>query len=367
MSSEEQFDWVSINKEKKCRSKDHKYPPDQFFKKHIGISFTSLFILLAVLAAVSDYILFGNPDTGIPYNYPLFVGMIYIIAVLFALRKFHSIFNETKYELIEILDRSSADNVLFERQSDVSAQQINDEINYVMDKAFAPITVLVGGFIGGVFGLAVMWLLNAFQYFPHMFMNYAYGAGHGFFYGPIIGSVYLIYKISTEYIIDIDILDPDGVGGYGDIGDAIINLIIMGVFLVTIDFIILSSVTFVDEPLFQAAVFGLYILMIVFLLGLTVFGIIAIRKRLLKIREQKTQMMREEFKKIEKRYWEKLERKESPRPESEHIETMETMFNRLHSMELWPINLASLSRLMASVGSSGAIALYRAGFIPTPF
>lgn len=342
------------------------YPPDAYFKRVIGVSFTWLFVALAVVATIGDYLLFGNPDTGIPYNYPLPAGLLYIIAVLFILRRFYATFISAKEELLSIIDRSSADNVVFDRDSDVTPEQINEEVNAVMSVAFSPITILVGGFVGGVFSLGVMWAADVFQYFPYMMMNYAYGAGHGFFYGPILGSVYMIYKLSTEYIVDIDILDPDGVGGYGDIGTAIINLIIYGIFLVTLDFVILSSVTFVDEPVFQTLVFVLYVVMIAFLLGITVLGILSIRRRLLAIRERKTEMMRDEFKSIEERYWRKLEDNVSPQPESAHIDTMETMYNRLHSMELWPINLASLSRLLLSAGSSGAIALYKAGFIGAP-
>jgi len=341
----------------------HTYPPDKFFRDNLGISFTLTFTLLAVAATMIDYFLIGVPETSIPWNYPLYVGFLYVVSVLVVLRKFHSIFDESKLELIDILNRTRGDNIVFERESDVSAKEIEHEIDDVMDKAFSPVTILTGGFIGGAFAMIMMWILGAFEYFPYV-MSYAYGAGHRFFYGPILGSVYLIYKISSEYIVDIDVLDPDGVGGYGDIGNSIINLIILGVFLVTLDFIILSSVMLVDSPaIFTTAVFGLYGLMVAFLLIITVFGVFMIRKRLLAIRERKTQKMREEFKEIEARYWTKLENNESPDPEADHIETMDTMFNRLHSMELWPINLASLSRLALSVGSSGAIALYKAGFI----
>ena len=366
MATTERFAWLKLTGEVTAPSTDHEYPPDVYFQKHLGISFTWLFVFLAIGAAITDYLLVGNPDTGIPYNYPLYVGLLYIIAVLLALRKFHAIFDGSKQELLTILDRTTADNVMFERDSDISPADINREVNEVMDMAFSPVVILGGGFFGGIFSLAVMWLLDVFQYFPYLLMNYAYGAGHGFFYGPIIGSVYLIYKVSSEYIVDIDVLDPDGVGGYGDIGDAIVNLIIIGILLITLDFIILSSVTFVDEPHFQAAVFGLYALMLLTLLGLAVFGVMRIRKRLLTIREGKTDRMREEFKAVEERYWKKLDRGESPHPEADHIETMDTMFNRLHSMELWPINLASLTRLVVSAGSSGAIALYQSGYISVP-
>lgn len=344
----------------------HVYPPDAWFKEHLGISLTRLFIALAFIATVVEIVRVGTVDTPIPYNYPLYAGFAYIVAAILITRRFHTIFDTTKIELVDILQRTSADNAVFERGSDITPEELADDVDSIMNLAFHPAVVFVGGIVGGIFALLVMWLLDVFSAYPYVLLDYAYGAGHGFYYGPIIGAVYFIYKVPEEYIVDIDMLDPDGVGGYQQIGDAIISLITYGVFLVTLDFIILSSATFIGRPVFTTAVFGLYGLMLLFLLSLTVFGVISIRSKLLDIREQKSNLMREQFQEIEERYWRKLNEGENPSPESEHIETMDTMFNRLHSMELWPINLASLSRLAFSVGSSGVIAAYKAGFIPLP-
>lgn len=344
----------------------HDYPPDTFFEKYVPISFTRAFVLLAVIATAVDYVRVGNPDTGIPHNYPLFAGLLYIIAVLLVLRKYHEIFDETKNELVDITQRTAVESSIFDRDSDVTAEDIEQHMDYVMGLSFHPAVIFVGGLIGGVFALVLMWVLGVFDSYPYLLLNYAYGAGHGFFYGPIIGSVYLIWKISSKYIIDIDILDPDGMGGYQQIGDSIITLITYGIFLVTLDFIILSSVSFTGRPLFQWAVFALYVLMLAFLLCITAVGVMFIRRRLLKIRERKTRVMREEFDSIEQSYWKKLENRENPEPEAQHIQTLDTMFDQLHSMELWPINLASFGRLAFSLASSGVVAAYKAGYIPLP-
>lgn len=366
MPTVERFGWLAWPADGDSTDDSHEYPPDAVFREYIGISFTLLFVLLAIGAVVIDLVRVGHPDTGIPANYPLYLGGVYIIAVLFVLRRFHATFDNSRDELLAILERTEADSAMFERDSDVDADQINQEVNAVLSVAFSPIVIIGGGLVGGVFALGVMWAMDVFQYYPYLLLNYAYGAGHGFFYGPLLGSIYLLYRVTTAYIVDIDVLDPDGVGGYGDIGDAIITLIIYGIALVTLDFLILSSVTFVDEPLFQAAVFTMYAGMIVVLLGLALVGVLAIRRRLLAIRAHKTDRMRAEFKAIEERYWEKLDRGEPPDPEAGHIETMDTMFERLHNMALWPINLVSLSRLLASTGGSAIIALNRAGMVPLP-
>lgn len=342
------------------------YPPDTFFERYLPLSFTQSFVLLAVAATVVDYVRVGNPDTGIPYNYPLIAGLVYIVAVLLVLRRYHAIFDETKNELVDIVERTANESSLFERESNITADVIEQEMNEIMDYWFSMKAIFIGGLIGGAFALAVMWALDVYGWYPYVLLDYAYGAGHGFFYGPIIGSVKLIRKISSSYIVDIDILDPDGMGGYQQIGDSIITLITYGISLVTLDFVILSSVSFIGRPLFQWAVFALYVLMLGFLLVTTIVGVMFIRRRLLRIREEKTRVIREQFDSIEQRYWKKLENRENPEPEAQHIQTLDTMFDQLQSMELWPINLASFGRLAFSLASSGIVAAYKAGYIPLP-
>lgn len=365
MALVERFDWLIVG-ERDFTTEEHEYPPDAVFERYEHVSFTRLFFVLAIAAAVVDAIRVGNPDTGIPYNYPLFAGSLYVLAVLLVLRKYHSILDETKLELIRILDRSSVGANLFERESDLTTEQINREINHVLSVFFSPAAILLGGLIGGIFTLAVMWALGVFQYYPYVLMNYAYGAGHGFFYGPIIGSVILIRRVSTRYIVDIDILAPDGIGGYGKVGDAIITLVIFAIVLTTFDFVILSSVSFVDEPLFQAAVVILYVAMILFFLLVTVYGVYEMRKSLLEVRDWKTRRLRDEFKEIENSYWQKVDAIESPEPESAHIETLERMFDRLNDMALWPINLVSLLKLAASTTASAIVVLFQEGYIEPP-
>lgn len=364
-----QFDAVHDQQSKaseKTERRKREYPPDAFFERYIPLSFTWSFILLAIGATVVDYVRVGNPDTGIPYNYPLFAGLVYIVAVLLVLRRYHGIFDETKNELVSIVDRTASESSPFTRDSNLSAGQIEEEMNESIDYWFSMRAIFIGGLIGGVFALAVMWVLDVYDSYPYVLMNYAYGAGHGFFYGPIIGSIILIKRISTRYIVDIDILDPDGMGGYQQIGYSIVTLITYGIFLVTLDFIILSSVSFIERPLFLWAVFALYVLMLAFLLVVTVYGVMFIRRRLLEIRARKTDVMREQFSAIEQRYWAKVQNRQNPEPEAQHIQTLDTMYDQLHSMELWPINLVSLARLGFSLASSGVVAAYKAGYIPVP-
>lgn len=337
-------------------SSSHAYPPDALFEGRFPLSFTATVALLAIFASIVSILRVGFPETGIPYNYPLFAGAVYVVAVLFVLRRFHAIFDETKRNLAVVLERTKADKALFDREDDTTPAELVAEVERIMNLAFHPFVIFVGGLVGGVFALAVMGILDVFDSYPYLFLNYAYGAGHGFFYGPLAGSLLLIHRISNRYIIDVDILAPDGVGGYREVGEAIVNLITYGIILVTLDFVILSSVSFLNRPMFQSAVFVLYGLMLGTLLVLTLYGVFSIRRRLLTIREWKIDVMREKFKTMEVNYWRKLDRYESPEPEATHIETMNTMFEQLQSMALWPINIAAAVKLIASTLGSLAIA-----------
>lgn len=344
----------------------HNYPPDMYFDKLASVSFIQFIIIFTIIIGVIEIFRVGFAETPIPYNYPLYGGCVYVIIAAVMTRKFHSVFDNQKKELADILRRTTADNAVFDRESDITPEEFADDFDSILNWAFHPMFILIGGIVVGMFTLLVMWSLNVFDTYPYIILSYTYGAAHGFYLGPIAGAVYIIYKIPNDYIVDIDLLAPDGVGGYREIGDAIVLAVIYWIFIFTLDFILLSSATFVGKPLFTTAVFSLHGLLISFILCLTVVGVVAIRRQLLDIRDRKSDMMREQFQDIESRYWKKLKDGEQPSPEAEHIETMDTMFNRLHSMELWPINLASLSRLAFSVGSSGAIAAYKAGLIPIP-
>ncbi len=305
-------------------------------------------------------------DTPVPHNYPVFVGVAYFVAVAWVLRRMFRLFVSVKWELVELAERTSVNDVVDIDVYDVPPETIREEIDEVIGWAFHPVLILGGAVVGGLFAVGVMSLLDVFDAYPYVAMNFVYGAGHGLFYAPIVGAVLLVYRISNEYITDIDLLDPDGVGGYREIGEAIVSLIVYGVFLATIDFVILSSVSFIGRPLFQAAVFVLYVAMLVFLLGLAVFGVWQLRRRLLTIRELKTAKMREQFTAVETAFWSKQKSEESTQEEAVNIVTMYAMFQQLHGMALWPIDLPSLARLVLSFSTSLLVAAVEWGYVQLP-
>ena len=344
----------------------HSYPPDAAFDLPWQFTFSRVLGLFVVLVATIDFLLVGYADTKIPYNYPFFVGVCYLLGAIWVLRRIFTLLDKVKIELVDITARTTADDALYDRKNDITPAEIEAGIESTLDRYFHPAFLLGGALVGGTFAIVVMWLLGVLDEYPYLLLNFAYGAGHGLFYGPLIATAYLVYKISNYYIVDIDIMDPDGMGGYQQIGDSIISLIIYGIILTTVDFIILSSVSFMENTLFLTAVFVLYGLMLSSFFALAVVGVFWIRRRLLDIRAEKTGVMREQFTEVEARFWAKQQRNVDPQPEADTIQTMQVMFDQMHGMELWPINLVSLARLVGSGASSLFIAAYKAGHIPIP-
>lgn len=366
--SSSDFEWLgSVDPEVGAeRDEEEEYLPDRLLALPTPLSFTRLLIAFAIIAAVVDLARVGDANTSIPHNYPLFVGVAYFAAVAWVLRRMFHLFASVKWELVDLADRTSVNDIIDIGVYDVSPETIEEEIDDVLGWAFHPKWILGGAVSGGLFAVGVMWWLDVLDAYPYVIMDFVYGAGHGLFYAPILGAICLVRSISTTYITDIDLLDPDGVGGYRDIGDTIVSLVTYGVFLVTIDFVILSSVSFIEEPLFETAVWALYAGMLAFLLLMTVLGIWAFRRRLLAVRELKTVKMRKQFTAVEASFWEKQGSDASTQEEAVNIVTMYAMFQQLHGMALWPIDLPSLARLVVSFGTSLLVAAVEWGYLKLP-
>lgn len=345
---------------------EDEYLPDRLLALPAPLSFTRLLVAFAFVAAALDFARIGYANTPIPYNYPLFVGVAYFVAVAWVLRRTFNLFASVKWELVELAERTSVNDVVDIDVYDVPPETIQDEIDGVIEWAFHPVLMLGGAAFGGLFAVSVMWWLGVLDAYPYVIMDFVYGAGHGLFYAPVAGSICLVHRISTRYITDIDILDPDGVGGYREIGNAVVSLVTYGVFLVTLDFVILSSVSFIDQPLFEVAAWALYVGMLGFLLLVTVVGVFLVRRRLLAIRKRKTEKMRRQFTSVEASFWRKQEADESTQEEAVNIVTMYAMFRQLHGMALWPIDIPSLARLVASFTMSLFVAAVEQGYIQLP-
>lgn len=340
------------------------FPPDEVLDLPGGLTFVRALLAVALLAALVDLYRVGMPTEPFPYSYPFLVGVVYLLVAVPLVRRVHDVFADVRVELVDLAGRRTmvGDSV----DADLTPARIEAEMTRVLGRWFHPAVLVGGAAVGGTFGVAVVSALGVLGAYPHVLTAFAYAAAHGLFYGPLLGGVVLVRRVATEYIVDVDVLAPDGMGGYRAVGDALVSLLTYAVVLVTLDFAVLSSVSFLEEPLFRAAVAGLYGAMLATFVALTAAAVVAIRNRLLALRDRKVAALREEFEAVEETYWDKRRRGEDTRVEAADLRTMRAMFSELDGMSLWPLNVYAVLKLAASVGTSVVVFAIKRGLTALP-
>lgn len=333
------------------------FPPDEPFGAVTGrLTFIWAVVAAVALAAGIDVAAFGFPETAIPYNYPFFFDAVLVVTSAVILRRTYAGLQEVKHELMQIADHRLED-VSVGLSTDISPGRIEADTDRILEWAYHPVAVGAGALFGGSMVFGIMAWLSVLGDYPFWLMNFAFGAAHGLFLAPGVGGFVFVVLASRSYIVDINLLDPDGVGGYRRIGDTLVRIASYGIFLVTLDFVILSSVAFTDASRFQQVVAVLYLLQLAALVVGTAVATLAIRSTLLDIRDRKVNRMQAEFSELEREYWEKHDDDADNQSEALQLMTMTTMFNEISRMNMWPINLYSLLRLGGSVAVSVGVFL----------
>lgn len=329
----------------------YRYPPDAVLKSvGVPITFTYTAAIAILAAALADILLFGFQKTTVPNNYPFFVDGLLLLFVTVLLRLSHRIFWNIMTELAAIAKFNEKDPLALTEKTDPG--DIHRELSNVLFLAYHPVVLLAGALAGGAFVFGAMYALDVFSAYPYLLMNFGFGAAHGVLFGPAIGGSYVLYRSNSEYIVDIDLLDPDGVGGYREIGNGIVKLASHGVILVTLDFVILSSVAFTRFTRFKQVVSVLYLLLLCGSVVWTFGSTFVIRRRLIEVRDRKVARMQTMFYGAENTFWQKYYQNEYAIPEALSILTIYVMFHQMDRMNMWPMNLYSLTRLGSSVAIS---------------
>lgn len=339
------------------------YPPDVVLSldERAG-SFTVLCALGVLLAAAVDVLLFGFPETAIPYNYPFFGDVLLLMLTAVLLRQVYAILWNVIEELAQIADQNQEDPL--SRTTGITGDRIRRELGNALFLGFHPAVLLAGALLGGSLVFSIMWALDVFSAYPFLVLNFGFGAAHGVFLGPAVASLYIAVRALREYIVDVDLMDPDGVGGYREIGDGIVAISTHAILFVTLDFIILTSVGFTDYTDFQSVVAGLFLLTLVTVIGGTVLLTSMIRRRLLEIRDRRIDQMQTIFTDIEHEYWNKRLQNESNLEEAVNVLAMQSMFHQVNRMNMWPINVVALAKLGLSISFSlGVLVVENTGIL----
>ncbi|QCC48025.1 hypothetical protein [Halobellus limi] len=336
------------------RGYPYAYPPDRFFR--VGgrrISTTVVALALPVVVAGVDLLLFGFPETGIPYNYPLFGDLVLVWTAVLFLRLSHRVLWNIGDEFATLIRLSRGNPVSLVRS--LTPEDIQNDLQNALYLAYHPAVLGAGAVLGGTFVSAIMSLMGVFEAYPYLGMNFGFGAAHGVFFGPVLGGAYVVVRAYSTYIADINLLDPNGVGGYRQIGNGIVKLATYAIGILTLDFVILSSVTFTAFERFQTVVSVLFLTVLAVVVVGTILVTVLVRRKLLQVRGEKVTVMRETFAHVEREYWRKYHAEENNLSEALNLLSMYAMFYQMSDMDMWPINLYSLLRLGASVSFSLAV------------
>jgi len=333
------------------------YPPDRTaVVESLPLSFTQSVVVLALAVGAWEAATVGGADTPVPYNYPLYLDVVLVVVAAWLLeRSFHevdAIVDEVKRSLTRRAAATDGDG-----SPVVSPAAVERDLRNALVVAHRPELLALGAAVGGTVVLGLMAVSNALSAYPYLALNFAFGAAHGVFLAPVVGGLYVLVRAPNRYIVDIDLLDPDGVGGYRAIGDGITTLAIHGILLVTLDFVILSSVAFTAFTAFQGVVATCYLLALGAFVGATLGTTTHIRAELLSVRRRRTVALREAFAELERRYWRRYGEGQFPVEEAVTLMALYGMFHQIDRMNMWPIDLYALSRLALSVSLSLSVFL----------
>jgi len=165
-----------------------------------------------------------------------------------------------------------------------------------------------------------------------------------------VGCFFIYSKNIRSYIVDIRFFDPDGVGGLQRTGGAIVSVATYLIVHITLLSAIVSALYFAGQTGFLLTVSAILVAWVVLILGGTVFLTVLIRKRLINIRKRKAMQMEKKFKDIEHRFWN--DEKAPNVEDSMAILAMQSQYREMSRMNMWPINLVNLTKLVGSVAIS---------------
>jgi hypothetical protein len=331
---------------------EQEYPPDTLFRySHIPIRFNWVAILAVFIFAIIDYIA-NFQITSVPYNYPFYFDVILSITGILILSRTHKILDSIK---IYLVNKASEPAIHPHSSRSLSSVEIRADYDRILENAYNPYILLISAIFFGILINIVLWSVDILNEYPYFLMNFIFGAIHGMFVPPVLFYFYLIFRGPQRYIHNFSIIDTSGVGGFDVIGEYIVKVATYGMYLITLDFIILSSVSFTGIAEFRSIVIVAYLSELAVLISMTFYGSYQVRKRLTHIVELKEGAIEREFVTIESEYWRKLERGNERSAEALDILALLSITNELEEATLWPIDFSSLTRLAISVVFSLAV------------
>jgi hypothetical protein len=311
----------------------------------INILFIYFVLLVIQLLILKDLII------NVITDYVLWLDLFFFLYASYIMRVIYFDARQTKSELMNRLGLVG----LSGKEYDEKDKKLE---KYIVDIAFNPNYQLIFGFLGGFTVSLIMYYVNVLHDYPYLLFNFLFGFNNGIFIPVAIGGLLLSRNASKNYIKTVDILDPDGMGGFRKFSELFVDVTTMGILFITFDFLIISSAFTRSTDIFKLIV---VICLLITILGGIFFlfsSLYIVRKSLLKHRNIKMELIREEYRKIENRFWDKMSKDKDVSSEAVSIPIMSQMFEQMRGMTMWPIDLYMMVKLgIAVITSVSLIAL----------
>lgn len=334
---------------------EHKYPPDEaisslsWLPRSNKITLLQAGTALTALVMLFEYIRSGGlPDTPVPFNYPFYLDLVFVIVALYVAKSLHRQLDLAKQELI-LHSRISEQRQNVPDSNIANEDDIRETFEKQFDWALNPIRMGVSGVLVGLFVVMMLYILNLTDAYPYLLVSFIYGASHGILIPFLFILPKLLIRVPKEFMNDLNVIDPAGVGGYPEVAGSIGKAAWYGTIIVNIDFLILGSAAFLADPRFQQIVVSVYAIELLLLFSFTIGGTFYIRHILRNLRDERIRQLQWEYGVNEGLLLTDDDSQGEETNQLVKIITYSILFERLNDMNLMPINMVWWTRFIGSV------------------
>lgn len=213
----------------------------------------------------------------------------------------------------------------------------NKQLNDIRIKIFNPKNFLKSGIIGGFFVCLIVYFSEVVEEYPYMIFHFFFGFNHGI--GLLIGlKVYsFCEKVGSNYIKTLDILDPDGLGGFNKISKTFENSIFLFIFGIILDTLILYPTFNDNSDIFKIITKSLLFLALFISIFIIIISYFRIWNTLEKEKQKKIKFITKYYNEAERRFWKNLSDGSDVSADSVALICMNEMFEKINNVKMWPL------------------------------
>lgn len=212
-----------------------------------------------------------------------------------------------------------------------------NQLNYIRNEIFDLRHILIFGFLFGFFVCIVVIYLNVLDDYPYLIFHFFFGFNHGMGLLICLKGEKLCKTISKNYVKTVDILDPDGMGGFRKLSRFLVNITIYLITVIILDFFILSCTITSNSENFKLVVAICLFLAILISISLLLISFISIRSALVHHKKEKIEYIGKKYNEIESNFLEKLSSNKEASSDALYLLALNDMYELIKNMKMWPL------------------------------